>query len=677
MRHWLGAVLTPDGEVPLLNDGYPVDRELLAALRPGPDPVTPASPLLVLPETGLVRAVAGGWHLLADVGPPCPPSLPAHAHADTFGCLVHVDKVPLLVDTGTSTYEPGPVRRYERSTAAHSTVQVDGADSTEVWGVFRAGRRARVSGLAVHADAAGITCEAVHDGFRRPARPPPASPPLVADQRRASSRGHGDRARPARDRHPLAARGRVGGVGRRWYGACHRPGWRFLGDRRGYRPGAAGRRDQAGRCRVREHRRRARADLPDGCGAAGRRHHGTGVVPAAARAERERREASRAAGQRRARRGARRSLSRDQPDRGAGAHRGLGDLPGYRTGGHRARQVQPARQGAGPAGPGPPGRAQGPGRGHPGRGAGGPGPARHRRAARLFRGRAGSRGRRRSRRDRSRPAGRDGWRRQGEPRRIPGRARPAVRGRARPGTAGRRGVRHPRVHPAARATPVRGRPRLQSRGPRPRTRRPARGPAGDGLRVRRGRDRPGRVRQGDRGRGPASWPWTSRGDATTDQVLRWSRGRGADAVLVCAADQSSGPMSRAPALCRDRAAVVMVGDVGMPSRRAPFYEREISLLFARSYGPGRYEPSYEAWGVDYPAGQVRWTEGRNQEAVLDLLAAGRLRVSDLSPSPSASTARTRHSGSWRSGPSPAWRSVSPIRAAAGAGGSGAPQAKPG
>jgi uncharacterized heparinase superfamily protein len=166
MRHWLGAVLTPDGQVPLLNDGYPVDRELLAALRPGPDPVTQASPVLVLPETGLVRAVVGGWHLLADVGSPCPPSLPAHAHADTFGCLVHVDKIPLLIDTGTSTYEPGPVRRYERSTAAHSTVQVDGADSTEVWGVFRAGRRARVSGLAVHADSAGVLCEAVHDGFR-------------------------------------------------------------------------------------------------------------------------------------------------------------------------------------------------------------------------------------------------------------------------------------------------------------------------------------------------------------------------------------------------------------------------------------------------------------------------------------------------------------------------------
>jgi uncharacterized heparinase superfamily protein len=163
MRGWLGAVLTPDGQVPLLNDGYPVDRELIAALRPGS---IPDSPLLVLPATGLVRAVAGCWHLLADVGPPCPPSLPAHAHADTFGFLLHVDKVPVLVDTGTSTYEPGAVRRHERSTAAHSTVQVDGANSTEVWGVFRAGRRARVSGLAVHADAARVTCEAVHDGFR-------------------------------------------------------------------------------------------------------------------------------------------------------------------------------------------------------------------------------------------------------------------------------------------------------------------------------------------------------------------------------------------------------------------------------------------------------------------------------------------------------------------------------
>ena len=120
-----------------------------------------------------------------------------------------------------------------------------------------------------------------------------------------------------------------------------------------------------------------------------------------------------------------------------------------------------------------------------------------------------------------------------------------------------------------------------------------------------------------------------RGDATTDQVLSWSRGRGADAVLVCAAGRSSDAVMRVPALCRDRAAVVIVGDVGLELNRTPFYERELSLRFARSYGPGRYEPSYEAWGVDFPAGQVRWTEGRNFEAVLDLLASGRLQVADL------------------------------------------------
>jgi predicted dehydrogenase/threonine dehydrogenase-like Zn-dependent dehydrogenase len=116
---------------------------------------------------------------------------------------------------------------------------------------------------------------------------------------------------------------------------------------------------------------------------------------------------------------------------------------------------------------------------------------------------------------------------------------------------------------------------------------------------------------------------------TTSRVLDWSRGRGADAVLICAATRSSAPARRAPALCRDRAPVVVVGDVGLDLDRTPFYEKELSLRFARSYGPGRYDASYESWGVDYPAGQVRWTEGRNFEAVLDLMAAGRLKVADL------------------------------------------------
>ncbi|MCA1711763.1 MAG: bi-domain-containing oxidoreductase [Actinobacteria bacterium] len=119
------------------------------------------------------------------------------------------------------------------------------------------------------------------------------------------------------------------------------------------------------------------------------------------------------------------------------------------------------------------------------------------------------------------------------------------------------------------------------------------------------------------------------GEQTTEAVLRWSRGRGADAVLLCAAGSSSDVAQRTPALCRDRARVVVVGDVGLQLSRTPFYERELSLLFARSYGPGRHERAYEEYGIDYPAGQVRWTEGRNFEAVLDLLASGRLTVADL------------------------------------------------
>lgn len=119
------------------------------------------------------------------------------------------------------------------------------------------------------------------------------------------------------------------------------------------------------------------------------------------------------------------------------------------------------------------------------------------------------------------------------------------------------------------------------------------------------------------------------GDATTEAVLTWSRGRGADTVLLCAAGSSSAMVQRTPALCRDKARVVVVGDVGLELARTPFYEKELSILFARSYGPGRHEREYEEYAIDYPAGQVRWTEGRNLEAILDLLASGRLEVNDL------------------------------------------------
>ena len=119
------------------------------------------------------------------------------------------------------------------------------------------------------------------------------------------------------------------------------------------------------------------------------------------------------------------------------------------------------------------------------------------------------------------------------------------------------------------------------------------------------------------------------GDATTRIIREWSKGRGVDAVLITAASKSSGPVTRATQIARDRAPIVIVGDVGLELDRRPFYEHELTLKVARSYGPGRYERAYEDWGVDYPAGQVRWTEGRNLESVLDLLAAGKVDFTDL------------------------------------------------
>jgi predicted dehydrogenase/threonine dehydrogenase-like Zn-dependent dehydrogenase len=120
-----------------------------------------------------------------------------------------------------------------------------------------------------------------------------------------------------------------------------------------------------------------------------------------------------------------------------------------------------------------------------------------------------------------------------------------------------------------------------------------------------------------------------RGDETTSAILDWTRGRGADAVIIAAATPSSDPVHRAVAIARDRATLVVLGDVGLHLDRTPLYEKELTIRFARSYGPGRYDRSYEDWAVDYPIGYVRWTEGRNIEAVLDLMASKRLVVDDL------------------------------------------------
>jgi len=118
-------------------------------------------------------------------------------------------------------------------------------------------------------------------------------------------------------------------------------------------------------------------------------------------------------------------------------------------------------------------------------------------------------------------------------------------------------------------------------------------------------------------------------ESAEDAAWAQSRGQGFDAVLVCADTESSDPIELAGKIARDRARVIAAGAVGMQVPRRTYYAKELSLIVSRSYGPGRYDPGYEEAGLDYPIGYVRWTEGRNLQAFVDLLGRGLIEVSSL------------------------------------------------
>jgi len=109
----------------------------------------------------------------------------------------------------------------------------------------------------------------------------------------------------------------------------------------------------------------------------------------------------------------------------------------------------------------------------------------------------------------------------------------------------------------------------------------------------------------------------------------FARGHGVDGVIITASTSSSEPVHQAAQMCRKRGRIVLVGVTGLELSRDDFYEKELTFQVSCSYGPGRYDPLYEGAGHDYPIGFVRWTEQRNFEAVLDMLAAGSLRVGPL------------------------------------------------
>ncbi|HKP91748.1 MAG TPA: zinc-binding alcohol dehydrogenase, partial [Thermoleophilaceae bacterium] len=119
------------------------------------------------------------------------------------------------------------------------------------------------------------------------------------------------------------------------------------------------------------------------------------------------------------------------------------------------------------------------------------------------------------------------------------------------------------------------------------------------------------------------------GPDAAEAILDATGGVGVDAALVTAAAPTSDPLLLATDVARDRGAVVLVGDAPIDVPRDAFFQKELSFRVSRSYGPGRYDPDYEERGLDYPIAYVRWTEQRNMQAVLDLQAAGALRLADL------------------------------------------------
>lgn len=123
--------------------------------------------------------------------------------------------------------------------------------------------------------------------------------------------------------------------------------------------------------------------------------------------------------------------------------------------------------------------------------------------------------------------------------------------------------------------------------------------------------------------------WTGEAAELAQRGEAFTAGRGFDAVVITAGTSGDGPVELAGELCRDRGTVIVVGDVGMKLPRKPYYEKELTLRLARSYGPGRYDPMYEEAGIDYPVGYVRWTEQRNLQEFLRLVAAGAVRLGPL------------------------------------------------
>jgi uncharacterized heparinase superfamily protein len=172
MDTWLATMSHPDGEIAFFNDAgfgiarIPADLAGYAALVLGE-----ASPRVtgsrLLPDSGYARLERAGAVLLADCGAVGPDHLTGHAHADTLSFELSLGSERVLVNSGTSVYGTGSERQRQRGTAAHNTVVIDSADSSEVWSGFRVARRAYPLEVTLERTATGVALHAGHNGYRR------------------------------------------------------------------------------------------------------------------------------------------------------------------------------------------------------------------------------------------------------------------------------------------------------------------------------------------------------------------------------------------------------------------------------------------------------------------------------------------------------------------------------
>lgn len=163
MLGWLKSVTFKNGDIPMVNDAAfgiaPTSQQLFAyasqfSIAPGD---------CRLAHSGYRMIASPEFELFIDVGSIGPDYIPGHAHSDTFNFVLYVNGKPIIVDTGTSTYDRSLRRQIERSTFSHNTVMVNDQEQSEIWGVFRVARRAKIVELTEAANE--ITC--VHDGFNR------------------------------------------------------------------------------------------------------------------------------------------------------------------------------------------------------------------------------------------------------------------------------------------------------------------------------------------------------------------------------------------------------------------------------------------------------------------------------------------------------------------------------